>query len=111
MPARAVLGKGALWAILRRNDAPAAGRKLMLFGKPKKPVTKAIWMTLVKRWCVVCAVGFAIAGAMLYLTHGAKPGHYPIWMELVYIGGSLLAGLGMFGIVLNLIFHLIHRDR
>jgi len=82
-----------------------------MFGKPKKPVTKAIWMTLVKRWCVVCAIGFAIAGGMLYLTHGAKPGHYPVWMELVYIGGSLLAGLGMFGIVLNLIFHMIHRDR
>jgi len=82
-----------------------------MLGKERKPVTKAIWMTLVKRWIVVGIAGFALAGTMLYETHGAKPGTYPVWMELAYILGSLLAGLGMFGVVINLIFHLIHKHR
>ncbi|GMQ99653.1 MAG: hypothetical protein BMS9Abin18_0476 [Zetaproteobacteria bacterium] len=77
----------------------------------RKPITKEIWKTLMKRWTVVSVIGFAIIFLTFWQMHGMKPGTVSKWL----IGESVLGGLmalgGLFGLVLAFIFHLIHKDR
>jgi len=77
----------------------------------RKPITKEIWKTLMKRWTVVSVIGFAITFLTFWQMHGVKFDSVSKWL----IGESVLGGLmalgGLFGLILASIFHLIHKER
>jgi len=77
----------------------------------RKPITKEIWKTLMKRWIVVSVIGFAIIFLTFWQMHGMKPGVVSKWLLGESVLGGLMALGGLFGLILAFIFHLIHKDR
>ncbi len=77
----------------------------------KKPITKAIWKTLMRRWTVVSVLGFIIVFVTFSRMHGVAPEHVPFWLVATSALGALMALGGLFGFVLAFIFHLIHKNR
>ena len=64
-----------------------------------------------KRWSIVSALGFIIIFVTFSHTHGMKPGEVPHWQLVVGVTGGLMALGGLFGLLLAVIFHLIHKNR
>jgi len=77
----------------------------------RKPVTKEIWKTLMKRWTVVSLIGFTILFFTFWQMHGMKPGTVSRWLLGESVLGGLMALGGLFGLLLAFIFHLIHKNR
>ena len=77
----------------------------------KKPITKAIWKTLMRRWTVVSILGFILVFFTFSRMHGVAPEHVPFSLVVASALGALMALGGLFGFALAFIFHLIHKNR
>jgi len=76
----------------------------------KKPITKEIWKTLMKRWIIVSSIGFVIIGLTFWQMHGIQPGNASKELVIAAVLGGLMASGGLFGLILALIFHMIHKE-
>lgn len=76
----------------------------------KKPITSAIWNTMIRRYIIAAVVGLIIAIYFFYRLY-ALPVNQPVPMSLV-VGasiGGLVTCASLFGIGITLIFKMVGK--
>lgn len=77
----------------------------------KKPITKAIWKTMIRRYAIISTIG--LIACIYFFNHLASlsAGHaIPSWVVIgAVIGGLMMLG-GLFGMALSLFFHMWHKE-
>jgi hypothetical protein len=79
--------------------------------KPKKPITRAIWKTMIRRYAIISAIGLVACIYFFRHLYTLSAGQaVPSWVVIgASIGGLMMLG-GLFGMALSLFFHLWHKE-
>lgn len=77
----------------------------------KKPITKAIWKTMIRRYAIISAIGFIACIYFFQHLYAISAGQaVPLWAVIGgAIGGLMMLG-GLFGMALSFFFHMWHQE-